>query len=248
MRGSLREFDNFSSRDDLLLRASRCKDCRSVLVLRLILEILMNSSTQIQEEISYIEKQLEPMNEGLDQLYREFGVTLPSYVEKWMREATKRKVEERAERINEAGLEPLRRLKADLSELVARLPDLCVQAIGPSSEWPHRKRLSARRTASNDYTSESSAAASFRKAINNLGALFAKHGLLDSAPGRSQEWKPTGQGGYKYVFNPGFDERNFPCLVRYKEQCVRQQSQLDLLESKRQELAKARARDLWDEA
>ena len=208
----------------------------------------MTSSTAIQAEVAALEEQLEPMNGALDDLYQDFVATLPPHVEKWMKGATKRKVEERADKVNDAGLDPLRLLKADLAELTSRLPDLCAQAAGPSAEWPHRKVKLASRTSGSDYTSESHAATSFRKAIANLGALFAKHGMLESPPGHSRDWEPNGQGKYKYAYNPGFDEREFPCLARYNELRTTQQRRLDLLELKRQELAKAKARELWDEA
>lgn len=205
----------------------------------------MTSSVDIQKEIAHIEELLEPINEALDQLCREFASELPSVVEKWMNTTTQRKVEELAEKINEAGLEPLRLLKVDLAELVSRLPDLCTQAIGPVGEWPHRN---TKKSGSTAYGHESHAAASFRKAINHLGAVFAKHGLLESRSGYSREWEPAGNGAFKYAFNPGFDERNFSSLVRYKELRAKQKRQLDLLESKNQELAKAKARELWNEA
>ena len=229
-----------SSENSALRRCSRASG--------LILEIHLTTSAAIHTDITVLEAQLEPINEALDKLYQEFIEALPPYIEKWLRDTTKRKVEERADSVNNAGLEPLRYLKTDLSELIDRLHGLCTQAVGPSTEWPHRRLESSLGSSTNDYKSESHAATCFQKVIANLGDLFAKHGLVESASGNSGGWVSNGQGKYKYIYNTGFNERDFPSLMRYNELLVTQKRHLKQLESKRQELAKAKARELWDDA
>lgn len=207
----------------------------------------MPSSQQIQSEIAALEETLEPANAELDRLYAKFGNALPAEVESWMRARVRQRIEASAERVNAGGIEPLRQIKSDLNSLVQRLPEICSQAIGTPEQWPHR-RSTTQSERINTASNESHPAATFRRAINHLGALLAKHGLLTGRPGHASEWEQFGNDQYRYSINPGFDERRFADLVEYQQKRHAQVRQQKLLEVKHQELAAARARELWDDA
>ena len=95
---------------------------------------------------------------------------------------------------------------------------------------------------------ESHAAATFRRAISPVADLLAKHGLLRVRANHVGEWESAPGGGYRYAINSGFNERHFPILKQYQEVRVSLTKELERLEEKRKELAKARAQELWDEA
>mgnify|MGYP001055037434 CR=1 FL=1 len=207
----------------------------------------MPASQQIEKEIVALEAAIEPAKIELDRLYAEFGKSLPADVESWVKRSIQRRIEENAEKINAGGIEPLRRIKADLNELVQRLPEICSGAIGTPEQWPHRttEKDSGQHSTRQQ---ESHAAASYRRAISPLGALLAKHGLLAEKPGYVSEWEKAGNDQYRYAINPSFDERRFPALVEYQQKRQMLSQQHKVLETKRQELVKARARELWNDA
>jgi hypothetical protein len=206
----------------------------------------MSDSKRIESEIVQLEAALAPIATELDSLYAQFGKALVPAVEAWMRKSVRRRIEENAQKINAGGLELMKQIKAELAALVARLPEICIEAIGMPDQWPHRRNPSS--SSDQDVTSrESYSAGSFRRAINHLGPLLAKHGLIDEKIGYVAEWERTGNG-FRYAINPGFDERQFPVLQEYQKKRQEQRQQLEQLFAKRTELEKARVRELWDEA
>lgn len=207
----------------------------------------MPSSQEIQAEIEQIEVGLEPVNAELDRLYIEFGKALPASVEAWMTNHVRRRIEEHAATVNAGGVEPLRQIKAELNVLFQRLPEICTAALGEPAKWPHRHSPSTP-GAPEPRSRETHSAASFRRAISHLGFLLAKHGLIADKPGYVSEWEKVAGDQYRYAINPGFDERRFPVLMEYREKRSEQLKQLEMLELKRQELTKARAGELWNEA
>jgi hypothetical protein len=140
----------------------------------------------------------------------------------------------------------VKQIKAELASLVALLPKICIEAIGTPEQWPHR-RDPASSSDRDPASKESYSAASFRRAINQLGPLLAKHGLMDEKRGYVPEWEKSGNG-YRYAINPGFDERGFPVLQEYQKKRQEQRQKLEQLLAKRTELEKTKARELWDEA
>jgi hypothetical protein len=207
----------------------------------------MQTSQQLEHNIQQLESVLAPVTKELDMLIREFAAALPPAVEAWMNAEVKRKVDENASKVNAGGVEPLRPIKADLAVLVAQLPTICQAAIGKPEDWPHRRGLGV--TPQRESSSrESFFAAVFRSAINNVGALLNKYGLLTDPPGYVRSWERAGTDQFRYAFNPGFDERNFASVQQYNLLRTSHKRQVEELEAKRLDLAKARARELWDEA
>lgn len=206
----------------------------------------MSSSKGIEAEIQQLEQQLAPVSAQLDAKIQAFASALPTSAAAWMNAETKRRIEENADRVNAAGLESLRQLKSQLTELIATLPELCVKAVASEKDWPHRQPPAS---PSQSYKSpgESYFASVFRTVISNLGALLDRHGILKEPSGRIGSWEKS-SGGFRYAINPGFDERSFQPLREYNDLRGKCKAQTEALETKRQELAKAKARELWDAA
>lgn len=207
----------------------------------------MSSSKLIEEEIQKLEAELIPVSSQLDAKLEEFTHALEPAVAAWMTAEVKGQVVRNSEKVNSSGVETLRDLKSDLSALIARLPEVCANAMGKPEEWPHRRpaiALAHRQSSTN----ESFFAAVFRKSISPLGAVLNKYNLLKEPTGHVSSWEHTSAGNFRYAINPGFDERNFPSATQYNEiraGCKKKEAEL---EAKRQELSKAKASELWDEA
>jgi len=207
----------------------------------------MTTSQKIQSEIAALEVSLAPINAQLDALYEKFAADLVPHVAKWMNNNVRRRIEDNATKVNSGGIEPIRQIKADLANLIEQLPEICRKAIGTPEQWPHRA-VPSLKTNAGSQTNEPYSAACFRRAINPLGSLLAKHGLFVEKPGHFGEWESVGANGYRYKINPSFDARNFPTLQQYQDKRVESNNLKDAIAEKLKELEKAKARELWDAA
>lgn len=204
----------------------------------------MTKSEEIISSIVQMETRLGPERQELDRLYREFSVAMVPYAAKWIDKFTKSIVEDNAQKINAAGIDTVRSLKAEVASLTNGLGEICAKEFGPSSEWPHNKAPRKIGEAP-PMESEAKELAIFRRVISNLGAVLANFGLHD---GPTKHWKLVGAGKYQYAFNPGFDAREFPVLAEYEKLKIQHQANMRLLEAARQDLVKAQAQELWDQA
>ncbi|HTG32264.1 MAG TPA: hypothetical protein VLB76_04985 [Thermoanaerobaculia bacterium] len=207
----------------------------------------MKSSKELETKIQQLELELVPLTAQLDDKIKAFASDLSSVVEAWMAAETKRRVEANAERVNAAGIESLRKLKADLSKLVARLPELCGKAIGSEEDWPHRQPVATHK-AGHLNSGESYFSGVFRTAINHLGAVLNNHGLLEEPAGYARSWERSSGNQFRYAFNPGLDENRLAPVVDYQKIRANHKLQSEELEKMRQELVQARARELWESA
>ena len=207
----------------------------------------MTSSRQIEEEIEQREVALDSLTARLDTKIEEFAAELPQAVEAWMKGELKRAIENNAEQVNASGVEPLRAVKADLVSLIKRLPEICKDAIGKPEDWPHRhvERDTQQRQAR---AREPFFHAVFRSAISSLGTLLNKHHLIQPSPGCVSTWKHLGSERFRYAINPGFDGLDLASVTQYNELMKSYTSEKRSLSTKRDELAKVRARELWKEA
>lgn len=209
----------------------------------------MKASQKIQAEIDDLEAKLAPIHVQLDVLYERFAVELVPHVAKWMNGSVRRHIEDNATKVNAGGVESLRQFKADFASLLEQLPEICRKAIGAPDQWPHREIPGSRADASSSKaTTEPYSAACYRRAINPLGSLLAKHGLLVGKPGYVAEWESAGANDYRYRINPGFDARNFPALQEHQAKRTESMKLKGAIAEKVKELEKAKALELWDSA
>jgi hypothetical protein len=203
-------------------------------------------SDEIQSEIQELEQELVPLNLELEGHIRKFATeSLPSPAATWMSKEVKSQVEANATRIDEIGVEKLKALKVELAELTEQIPQFALRAIEDQQKWPHLEKYHAHTpTYSNPRTSYFDDV--FRAVINKLGALLAKYDLIKVPSSRTTEWEKDRSGGYRYVFNPGFDERDFPVVQEYNAARKTQRQKAVDLAKKREELVKAKAAELWD--
>jgi hypothetical protein len=206
----------------------------------------MATSKDLQLEITRLEADLLPIHDELDAIYRRFGGALVPDVANWMTSHVQTKIEANAAKINEAGVEPLRLIKADLHQLIAQLPEICTAAIGTPEQWPHRSSATSEfdsSTSSKKYHEEC-----FRRAVNPLGFLLAKHGIRQPQKGYADEWKSNGGNEYRYAFGLPLDVRNHPILQEYETKRKQGVGLQRTITAKKIEVTKAQARELWDDA
>src|SRR6185312_5050144 len=99
------------------------------------------------------------------------------------------------------------------------LPQVVEEVTKPAT-WPHKLKVDEPRSTGYQGSRTSSYnepyfQSAFRKVINRLGAILAEFGLQKGREGLGEEWKSAGQGQYEYVYNPGFETRNYGNLSQY---------------------------------
>lgn len=208
----------------------------------------MSTSKTIEAEIYNLEATVKPSLTTLDAKVQEFAAELPAVAAAWLKEEVKRRIGYHADQINEAGVEAVRNLKNDLDQLIGQLPDICSNAVGKPEEWPHNKSTNKTDTYRNTNSREEYFAAVFRKAINPLGTILSKYDLIKERKGYVPSWERATDGSFRFAISPGFDARKFPSLMEYSALLKEHQSRQKELDLLRQNLAKARASELWDAA
>jgi hypothetical protein len=207
----------------------------------------VNSSESIAAEIQQLEEQLAPLQVQLDAEMRAFASALPPSAAKWIEAEVRRRIEEHADHINQMGIDATRQLKADVNSLIERLPELCEKAIQHEKKWPHNDLAepepSARTPSGGAFFD-----GAFRSVINHLGEVLGKYGLVSGRPGYSSSWERVEGGQFRYTHSPGFDSRTIPAAVEYGKHLSGQAALRKQLKEKRDELSKAKARELWDSA
>jgi hypothetical protein len=203
----------------------------------------MTSSKEIHADIVRLEAEIAQISSNLDSAIVAFGNELVPAVNAWMQGELARMIEANAEKINSAGMEPLRAMKADLHALVRQLPQICKQAVSDESVWPHRKPYP--RYGETDR--EAFFPAVFREAISHLGTLLDNHGLLSNTGVHASAWKQTGNGAFQYTINPFFDGRNIKSLKEYADFRMEHKRLLKELEGRRKSLPVAQARESWEQ-
>jgi len=206
----------------------------------------MACSTEIQGQIEVVEGELLPLTAHLDGLMEQFGKEIVPAVQSWMKDEFMRRLEDNAEIVNAGGIRLVRSMKADLDALLERSPQYCAAAVGEPKTWPHRDQFQKR----DDYryaSADSFFASAFRTAINNLGQVLSRHGLIRAQSGMAN-WQRAGGDTYRYTVNAGFDAREYALIDQYSELVNKQKLLQKQLGELRANLAKAQAKELWDRA
>jgi hypothetical protein len=206
----------------------------------------MKTVSEIEDKISDLQTELNPIANKLDAEVIAFSNELISHVKEWMEKELTRKIGDNAEMVNAEGINFLKETKASFNTLINTIPNICENAIENKHSWPHRITES---TSTNKPTNkETFFAASFRRAINPLGKLLDANKLLGTPTGHVATWERTKDGEFRYSINPGFASRNFNSVQAYQELRSRHDTLTKEIESNQKELVKAKALELWNEA
>ena len=203
-------------------------------------------SADIQTEIRKIAVQIQGLLTRLDEKINTFVSELPAAVEVWMESEVQRKVVESADRILQMGPDGVGVFKAQLSQLYEKLPEICNRAASNQNAWPHRPGASANRP--NPQTNNDSYFDGvFRRAISHLGPLLREHSLIKTNLGqRSSNWERINEGTVNYVgLDLGYKVHGLPVLQDYEQIRVKLIQLQNALSMKRDELEKAKAKELW---
>ncbi|MHC1623288.1 MAG: hypothetical protein ACXQTR_01705 [Candidatus Methanospirareceae archaeon] len=202
-------------------------------------------SSDIQTEVSSLKQEYDTLRERLNLLVQQFQNEVPSAAESWIKREVERRIEDHPDTVAALGVEKLKSLKSKMNALISSLPDVAKKETSNTAEWPQYQK-----TNRNDYSrgAESFFDKTFRGIISHLGALLDEFGFLTEPKGYVASWEKNSYGRIRYAINPGFDHSSVPVLTEF--QAVHKEFRVleEKLENKEKELAKTKAKELWESA
>lgn len=204
------------------------------------------NSMEITKEIELLDHQRNVTNEKLNSLITQFQAALPSAVDPWMRKEVQRRIEDHPDVVEKLGVEKLKVLKSKLNDLINSLPKIVAQETSDKSDWPHNRQLET--SGYGQGKNEAFFNKSFRNVINHLGGLLNEFGLLTEPKGHVSSWESTGNGLFRYAINPRFDLKSIESIAIFNKEYSQHVELTKKMEILEKELAKAKARELWESA
>ncbi len=213
-------------------------------------------STSIAKEVEALQIQKSSVEEKLNTLMRRFQFELPSIAATWMRREVERRIEDHPDFLEKPGTAALNALKAKVNDLIASLPEIVKKETSDESDWPHNRAaesLGHERDKNEPFFNKS-----FRNVISYLGAVLDEFGLLSEFKICVQSWETVGNGGcipswerlgtgrFRYAINPGFEALSTPSVREFSKVYDRYRALSVKLNNKQKELAKTKAREIWE--
>jgi len=201
-------------------------------------------STEIEADVLSLQKQRDALRDQLDILVQRFQGELPLAAEAWIRHEVERQIEGHPDTVTALGVEKLTSLKNKMNALVASLPEIVKAETSNTADWPQYQK-----NHDDDYgRNEPYFARAFRNVISHLGKVLDEFGLLTEPRGYVARWVKMGSGEPSYVINPGFDPSSTPALGEFPQKYKEFGGVAETLETRQQDLARAKAKELWESA
>jgi len=198
----------------------------------------MSNSQKLASELTQLENRSTEYTQKIREAITACRPHVVNHAVAWIQGQVTGAVAQHPEQVQQLGLERLRELKARVKELEGSIPKI-VEQLTSNKDGAIRYTPQS----SEDYFSDV-----FRRAISRLGAILNTYGIIET-PGAYPSWLPANaHGDFTYAINTGFD----PHQVEAMTQCLRLIRQHDdvLAEiiGKKDELTKAKAKELWESA
>jgi hypothetical protein len=199
-------------------------------------------SDDIEAEVILLQKQCDVLMDQLDRLVQRFQDKLPSLAEPWIRHQVEYRIEDNPEKVAALGLDKLKSLKVKLNSLIASLADIVKTETSDRNDWPHYRPRDSRGYGRDEHFFQKA----FRNVISYIGTLLDEYGLLKEP--KDLSWEKTAPGKYRFAINPGFDFMSMPLFKEYEQKYKEYGGIKSELKRKQIELAKTKAREMWESA
>ena len=204
----------------------------------------MNSRANLEAELAEAEKKLAPASKQLDELIKQFAVSVAPEVKAWIEKEALVQLEENHTKVNEAGAEFVRDFKGDVTALMENVDTICANALGSKDRWPHNRELQNQdfyASSQNDFFSDV-----FRRAISSLGKILDSRGLFGEYK-QNSSWRRAPLKGYEYAYHSGFDGRKYEEVSTYRDLLRAHWELKQSIARLKVSIEKAKTRELWDE-
>ena len=204
------------------------------------------SSAEISKEINDLENKRAELATHLEAIIGQFQAALPSIAEAWIRREVERRIDDHPEQVEALGVEKLRSLKQKVNHLIASLPVIVKAETSDKSDWPHYRAPDG-----SGYTAgkeEPFFNKAYRNVISHVGSILSEYGLLTEQAGHELTWKKILPRKFRYSINPGLEDLSIEPVEQFTQVQKEYETLLESLDTKKKELVKAKARELWDSA
>ena len=141
----------------------------------------MAHSSEIDGELAALRPQRDTLLASMDALMPACCEELVEAAGHWINSEVARQVSDHARQVSEMGLEKAKVVKAQVADLIAKLPRIVSEATSDPATWPHRGAKQEVRNREPYFS------AVFRATISNLGSILDSAGFLAS-PGHFSIW------------------------------------------------------------
>lgn len=203
-------------------------------------------SKELACEIAALEQKRNALATRLDTFIGKFQDLLPSIVESWIRREVERNIEDRPGQVEKLGVEKLKIMKSKINTMVASLPKIVQEETSDKRGWPHYQA-----TITKGYGPDKNELFfndAFRNVINHVGVILNEFGLLSEIEGRVLSWIKLADGKFRFAINLGFDVLSVQPVEEFNELYKQYKALKVELGDKQKELAKAKAKELWESA
>jgi hypothetical protein len=200
-------------------------------------------SKEIAVEITALEEQRATLAKRLDTLIHAFQKQLPSIAEVWIRREVEHRIENHPDRVEELGIDKLKILKDSMNSLISELPEIVERETSDKQDWPHYRTQD---TGYGQNKNEPFFNKAFRNVISYVGAILDEFGLLTEPRGYASSWKKTSEGKFRYAINPGFEYLSIQPVKEFIKVEKEYKTLVTKLNEKKEELHKAKAKELWE--
>ena len=204
------------------------------------------TSTEIENKLAELKVALAESEKALDSIIGEFRVELQPLVEKWIRAFVLEAVEDNPDIIHDLGTKRLKELKDALTKLFTELPKLIEGETSDRDDWPHYRP--EEEAEYQGRKNEPFFEKTFRSLISQVAPILHRFGLRQNFKGQLEQWKMEPNGNYKYALLTGFQEMKVVSRDNFIAKQRERGRILEEIEHCSKELAKAKARELFESA
>jgi len=199
-------------------------------------------TTEFDRKIEHLEKTAKGIRDRLEKEWQDLASVLQIFAKNWcLSKVEKALVEEFPERAKDLGTGGVKKIKADLDIVLARLPEDMKRLLKEDSNWPHRFGADLGGYAL-DRDVESLIIRLFNKLVGPAGAILQEHRLSSSG-----EWRQEGGNTVRnYGINLPEDIKGR--LSQYVRGCAEFKAAQKNVELAKEERSRAVAKDIWDKS
>lgn len=220
-------------------------------------------TTSINEENSEeIRKQMDTLINQMINYRNQFVDATVEFACDWITKCIDNKVKSLPERTKEYGLEGLRKLKADLRELIEKTPAIVDEQVKADRLWPHLQQIPETKyvvfgrhgykildssgldtITQHDSQNKFTLDIAIRNSIANAGIILKDHGfLMEDSDWEVYDTKLRFRYGYEWSIKMNEALKQYTILFK---QLIELNRKINTIERKK---AEAEAKDLWDQA
>lgn len=211
----------------------------------------MTDYSEFDEAIAAADAEAAALFDPMEQVVAQFVAATKDWATATYKSWVQRQVQDKPERVTSLGMDGLRQMKAELSELVAELPRIVEKTVEQNAFWSHRP--DAPRpvfTHSGDPHEYTRAREPLNEAIRDLlaplGSLLIKYRFASSQQGT--DWQPLGGDRVRYRYGLTHSREMAEALQRYGQLNLQHAGAVQKrADAERKKLA-AQAADLWESA